>query len=275
MFAHGEGELSRDTMTSFLGNEGHVMTPSNSQDEPDVNEVKGIQESSCNNNFAVEEHAVKENMDDDDDDDDDDGCDGIASGKERKIDDENENENGDDVNGHLNNEDTPPEERPLLSPEAPSTMTDNANNTKLNSSARNSSSSPPPSTLPVKPTFIDVPVCNTQPAESKTKVFKKHTAGKHLQIDAQTNSIKRKRPSTVRDRNLIANIKTAFMLFIVTLVFIIAFLPALLMANSLIPFNMVVFYGYFVYNVANPFIYAFMNQTFREDVKRIIKLCSR
>nr|KAG5704408.1 hypothetical protein BaRGS_031114 [Batillaria attramentaria] len=32
-----------------------------------------------------------------------------------------------------------------------------------------------------------------------------------------------------------------------------------------------VFYFYFVYNVANPFIYAFMNQSFREDLKKLLK----
>ncbi|CAG5122749.1 unnamed protein product [Candidula unifasciata] len=81
--------------------------------------------------------------------------------------------------------------------------------------------------------------------------------------DTQTGSLKRKRPGTFKDRNLMANIKTAFMLFIVTLVFIIAYLP------------LIGFYVYFVYNVANPFIYAFMNQTFREDLKKMMKVCKR
>lgn len=104
---------------------------------------------------------------------------------------------------------------------------------------------------------------------------KRHSESKHAQSDTLANSLKRKRPSTVRDRNLIANIKTAFMLFIVTLVFLIAFLPALLMANGLIPIKLIVFYGYFIYNVANPFIYAFMNQNFREDLKKIVSVCKR
>lgn len=72
-----------------------------------------------------------------------------------------------------------------------------------------------------------------------------------------------------RDHDTIANIKTALMLFIVAVIFIIAFFPAWLMALSAIPHNSIVFYMYFVYNVTNPIIYAFMNPTFRSDVKKI------
>lgn len=35
--------------------------------------------------------------------------------------------------------------------------------------------------------------------------------------------------------------------------------------------QILVFYFYFVYNVVNPFIYAFMNQAFREDLKKLLK----
>ena len=50
------------------------------------------------------------------------------------------------------------------------------------------------------------------------------------------------------------------MLFVVTVVFVITYLPAFLMALKLIPYNVIVFYFYFANNVANPFIYSFMNQ---------------
>lgn len=103
---------------------------------------------------------------------------------------------------------------------------------------------------------------------------KVHSSPKQTPVaDVQDSSLRRKRQGTFRDRHLMANIKTAFMLFIVTLVFIIAYLPALLMANELISFKIIGFYIYFVYNVANPFIYAFMNHTFREDLKKLIKVC--
>ncbi|WAR15822.1 OPSD2-like protein [Mya arenaria] len=78
---------------------------------------------------------------------------------------------------------------------------------------------------------------------------------------------------SVREKNRIANIKTAGILFIVTTVFMIAFLPAWLMATKLIPPNMIVFYSYFIYNVANPVIYAFFNQTFQKEMKLAFK-CS-
>ncbi|KAH9510232.1 hypothetical protein Btru_042512, partial [Bulinus truncatus] len=155
---------------------------------------------------------------------------------------------------------TAPEEKPLLpqptSLHAPSTPA-------------------PPNTLSLKPTAVTHICSGGGGGDDDGKGPRKHSGGlgKHVTTDVQTNSIKRKRPSTVRDRNLMANIKTAFMLFIVTLVFIVAFLPALLMANKIIPINLIVFYGYFIYNVANPFIYAFMNQTFRDDLKKIISVC--
>lgn len=57
----------------------------------------------------------------------------------------------------------------------------------------------------------------------------------YLVAGATVCRIPKKRSSTIRDRNLYANIRTAMMLFVVTVVFIIAFTPSLLMANMLIP----------------------------------------
>ncbi|KAK7501837.1 hypothetical protein BaRGS_00006923 [Batillaria attramentaria] len=85
------------------------------------------------------------------------------------------------------------------------------------------------------------------------------------------NSSDKKASAERRDFNFLANIRTAFMLFIVTLVFIVSFLPAWLMAVELINFNIIIFYMYFVYNVANPVIYAFMNHAFRKELKRVFQ----
>lgn len=74
-----------------------------------------------------------------------------------------------------------------------------------------------------------------------------------------------------RDFNFLANIRTALMLFVVTLVFIISFLPAWLMAVQAISYEIIVFYMHFIYNVANPVIYAFMNQSFRKELKRVFR----
>ena len=81
----------------------------------------------------------------------------------------------------------------------------------------------------------------------------------------------RKKSLGLKDKVFYANIRTAVMLFIVTIVFLIAFLPAWLMAHELVTYNMIVFYMYFIYNVANPIIYAFMNNSFRDDLQNIFK----
>jgi len=73
-----------------------------------------------------------------------------------------------------------------------------------------------------------------------------------------------------RKRNRVANLKTAAMLFVVTVVFVVTFLPAFLMTVQFIPYNMIIFYMYFANNVANPIIYSFMNHNFRGQLKRMI-----
>ena len=80
---------------------------------------------------------------------------------------------------------------------------------------------------------------------------------------------------SVREKTRLANIKTAGILFIVTIVFIIAFLPSWLMAVRAISPNMIVFYMYFCYNVANPIIYAFFNHAFQKEVKGMLKCKSK
>jgi len=81
----------------------------------------------------------------------------------------------------------------------------------------------------------------------------------------------RPKPMTIKEKTLLANIRTAAMLFVVTIVFLVAFLPAWLMGLTLIEYNEVIFYMYFVYHVANPIIYAFMNKSFRDDLGKVIK----
>ena len=86
---------------------------------------------------------------------------------------------------------------------------------------------------------------------------------------ASKDKEKTRRKSTKKDNNRIANLKTAAMLFVVTVVFIVTFLPAFLMALLLIPNNDIIFYMYFANNVANPVIYAFMNKNFRDDLRKL------
>lgn len=79
----------------------------------------------------------------------------------------------------------------------------------------------------------------------------------------------------LREETRAANARTALMLFTVTLVFVVAFLPAWLMAHRIISNELMVFYLYFTYNVANPFIYAFMNVIFKEHLRKIFGCKSR
>ena len=82
----------------------------------------------------------------------------------------------------------------------------------------------------------------------------------------------------IREKSWVANIRTALMLFVVTVVFVVAFLPSWLMAHRVVDFLPFVFYIYFAYNVANPIIYAFLNPAFRkelEDVFRCRKCCKK
>ncbi|GFR67802.1 orexin receptor type 1 [Elysia marginata] len=96
------------------------------------------------------------------------------------------------------------------------------------------------------------------------------SAPAHNNGASATSAIRKSSLSNARiERMRVANIKTAGTLFVVTIVFIIAFLPAWLMASNVLHMNVIVFYMYFIYNVVNPFIYAFLNQNFKTELKRI------
>lgn len=83
----------------------------------------------------------------------------------------------------------------------------------------------------------------------------------------------KRRKSIIKDGQLVANLKTALMLFVVTVVFIVTYLPAFLCSLNYLAYNALVHYMYFANNVANPFIYSFMNQKFRNGLKVIF--CGR
>lgn len=74
----------------------------------------------------------------------------------------------------------------------------------------------------------------------------------------------------LREETRRANMRTAMGLFVVTLVFVIAFVPSFFMAHRIIPYQQLVFYMYFSYNVANPFIYAFMNPIFKSYMRKLL-----
>ncbi|KAL3862672.1 hypothetical protein ACJMK2_008625 [Sinanodonta woodiana] len=67
------------------------------------------------------------------------------------------------------------------------------------------------------------------------------------------------------ENNRLANFKTALMLFIVAVVYIISFLPLLLIEYKMNDYTSVI-----SYHVTNPVIYAFMNRVFRYDLVRML-----
>lgn len=74
------------------------------------------------------------------------------------------------------------------------------------------------------------------------------------------------------------HIKTTQVLFTVTMVYIISFLPTFLIANNLFPEfegRKVIYLMYFLNNTANPLIYSFMNPLFRKEVWKFLKCKSR
>jgi hypothetical protein len=70
---------------------------------------------------------------------------------------------------------------------------------------------------------------------------------------------------------LLENIKTAFMLFVVTLTFAILFTPALLISFNILTYNPIYWNLYFLNNSFNPIIYSFLNKNFRKSLKYLIK----
>ncbi|CAL8070184.1 unnamed protein product [Calicophoron daubneyi] len=79
-----------------------------------------------------------------------------------------------------------------------------------------------------------------------------------------------------KDSPAFHNLKTAAMLFVVAILYIVTFLPAMLMVNELISLNLPIFYLYYANNAMNPVIYGFMNPNFRADIRQLFlrKRCS-
>ena len=67
--------------------------------------------------------------------------------------------------------------------------------------------------------------------------------------------------------NLIANLKTAFMLFVVTLIMLIVYTPAVLTSIGFIAYNPIHWNIIYINNASNPLIYSFLNVKFRKILK--------
>lgn len=71
--------------------------------------------------------------------------------------------------------------------------------------------------------------------------------------------------------NFFANLKTAFMLFVVTIIMAIVYTPALLTSLGFISYNPIHWNIIYINNAANPIVYSFMNIKFRKKLQRQIK----
>jgi hypothetical protein len=69
---------------------------------------------------------------------------------------------------------------------------------------------------------------------------------------------------------LIKETRTAFMLFVISTVFIACYLPSILATRSLLPNdNLYIVYLYFCNSAINPIIYSFMSRNFRSELKKL------
>lgn len=125
----------------------------------------------------------------------------------------------------------------------------------------------------------------TDETELNTIVHKVNQNGESQEMIPKPQSGTTEQRKLMEKANRKANLKTAAMLFVVAVVFIISFLPCMLIVSQIITYKMlagnfgdefgttvakILFYFYFINHVANPVIYSFMNQNFREDLRKLL-----
>ncbi|PVD37006.1 hypothetical protein C0Q70_03999 [Pomacea canaliculata] len=106
--------------------------------------------------------------------------------------------------------------------------------------------------------------------DSQVNADNLHNGFEMTELNSERRKAMLESDSCLKEKYLLANIRTAMMLFVVTLVFVLAFLPSWLMAHNVMTFHAMVFYCYFAYNVSNPIIYAFMNPAFRRELRDLV-----
>ena len=74
-----------------------------------------------------------------------------------------------------------------------------------------------------------------------------------------------------RTNLIVSNMKTAFMLFVVTLIMAIVYTPALLTSLGYINYNPIHWNIIYLNNAANPLVYSFLNPNFRKSLKKRFK----
>ncbi|CAH8531836.1 unnamed protein product [Heterobilharzia americana] len=74
----------------------------------------------------------------------------------------------------------------------------------------------------------------------------------------------------ITESTLWRELRSASVLFVVAVVYIIVFTPALLTANKLVQFNLLAYNTYYLNNMSNPVIYCFMSHAFRRKLKILL-----
>ncbi|VDP70059.1 unnamed protein product [Echinostoma caproni] len=101
-----------------------------------------------------------------------------------------------------------------------------------------------------------LPDCGTQPRPSRMRM--------RFSIKGLTES------------GLWREIRSASVLFVVAVVYIIVFTPSLLIANKLVNFTLIGYNFFFLNNMSNPLIYCFMSRAFRSKLRILLfGLCMR
>ncbi|KAK4471217.1 hypothetical protein MN116_004558 [Schistosoma mekongi] len=75
---------------------------------------------------------------------------------------------------------------------------------------------------------------------------------------------------SIKESTLWRELRSASVLFVVAVVYIIVFTPALLTANKLVQFNLLAYNTYYLNNMSNPLIYCFMSNAFRKKLKILL-----
>ena len=113
------------------------------------------------------------------------------------------------------------------------------------------------------------------------------TKGSNECVETLSKSINeiRKKNSRLRKKTLSSNsiskilpfllsikdIRTALMLFIVTVLFIVSYLPSILVSREYIKNSAYLFYLYFTNSAINPIIYSFLNKSFRLEIYKFMR----
>ncbi|VDO08580.1 unnamed protein product [Rodentolepis nana] len=69
------------------------------------------------------------------------------------------------------------------------------------------------------------------------------------------------------------NLRSAIMLFVIAVVYILTFVTSLIIANGWIKMNLVLLYLYYINSAANPCIYAIFTPSFRQTVATLFRSC--